>query len=73
MCKRNQSHTDRCRNLLFVACADGVLVELGGLDVVPYAGVVCGFCVVIAIIGVFWLLRFVFVDFSYEEDAEDEQ
>ncbi len=25
--------------------------------------------VVIAIIGVFWLLRFVFVDFSYEEDA----
>ena len=24
-------------------------------------------------IGVFWLLRFVFVDFSYEEDAEDEQ
>ena len=29
--------------------------------------------VVIAIIGVFWLLRFVFVDFSYEEDAEDEQ
>lgn len=76
MCKRNQSHTDRCRNLLFVACADGVLVELGGLDVVPYAGVfvvsVLG-TVVIAIIGVFWLLRFVFVDFSYEEDAEDEQ
>ena len=29
--------------------------------------------IVIAIIGVFWLLRFVFVDFSYEEDAEDEQ
>lgn len=28
-----------------MACADGVLVELGGLDVVPYAGVVCGFCV----------------------------
>lgn len=76
MCKRDQSHTDRCRNLLFVACADGVLVELGGLDVVPYAGVVCGFCVrdscdcnhrgiLVAQIRV--------CRFSYEEDAEDEQ
>ena len=76
MCKRDQSHTDRCRNLLFVACADGVLVELGGLDVVHmpawFVVSVLG-TVVIAIIGVFWLLRFVFVDFSYEEDAEDEQ
>lgn len=32
--------------------------------------------VVLAIIGVFWLLKFVFVDFQYEEDeseGEDEQ
>ena len=28
-----------------MACADGVLAEFGGLDVVPYAGMVCGFCV----------------------------
>lgn len=59
-----------------MACADGVLVELGGLDVVPYAGVVCGFCVrdscdcnhrgiLVAQIRV--------CRFSYEEDAEDEQ
>ena len=30
--------------------------------------------IILAIIGVFWLLKFVFVDFSYdEEECEDEQ
>ncbi len=29
--------------------------------------------VVLAIIGVFWLLNDVFIDFSYEEEEEDEE
>ena len=33
-----------------------------------------GGTIILAIIGVFWLLKFVFVDFSYdEEECEDEQ
>ena len=66
MCKRDQSHTDRCRNLL--NSVDWTLFHMPAWFVVSVLGTV-----VIAIIGVFWLLRFVFVDFSYEEDAEDEQ
>lgn len=76
MCKRDQSHTDRCRNLLLwhvltaflLNSVDWTLFHMPAWFVVSVLGTV-----VIAIIGVFWLLRFVFVDFSYEEDAEDEQ
>lgn len=29
--------------------------------------------IILAIIGVFWLLKFVFIDFSYEEEFDKEE
>lgn len=70
--KRDQSDAACGIYMFFMACANRVPAKWHRVDGVPYAGVVGGLgTVVLAVIGVFWLLKFVFVDFQYEEDESE--
>lgn len=72
--KRDQSDAACGIYMFFMACANrvpakwhrGTVFHMPAWFVVSVLGTV-----VLAVIGVFWLLKFVFVDFQYEEDESE--
>ena len=72
--KRDQSDAACGIYMFFMACANRVsakwhrwtVFHMPAWFVVSVLGTV-----VLAVIGVFWLLKFVFVDFQYEEDESE--
>ena len=72
--KRDQSDAACGIYMFFMACANRVPAKWHRVDVfhMPAWFVVSVLgTVVLAVIGVFWLLKFVFVDFQYEEDESE--
>lgn len=76
MLKRNQGNTFGGVYLFFVACITAFLLNSTGWTIfhMPAWFVVSVFgTVILAIIGVFVLLKIVFIDFSYDEDEERDE
>jgi len=70
--KRDQSNAACGIYMFFMACANRVPAKWHRVDGIPAWFVVSVLgTVVLAVIGVFWLLKFVFVDFQYEEDESE--